>query len=98
LVDLATILAAALWITERTAFTGGNMDFDENERKEQFAVLINDEEQYSLWPVTKQVPNGWRKTGKEGTKEECGAYVNTVWTDMRPLTARVGTTAQSNKH
>jgi MbtH protein len=55
---------------------------------QQFIVLINDEEQYSLWPHGKEVPAGWRTVGKEGSKSECSDYVDSVWTDMRPLSLR----------
>jgi MbtH protein len=51
-------------------------------------VLVNHEEQYSLWPDFLDVPAGWRETGVAGTKDECLAYVNEVWTDMRPLSLR----------
>jgi MbtH protein len=51
-------------------------------------VLVNQEEQYSFWPKGKDIPNGWRATGKEGTVEECSSYVKEVWTDMRPLSLR----------
>jgi MbtH protein len=54
----------------------------------QFVVLINDEEQYSLWPRGKDIPAGWRAVGKEGSRDECCDYVDTVWTDMRPLSLR----------
>ena len=54
----------------------------------RFEVLRNDEEQYSLWPAGLQVPAGWQKVGKEGTREECSAYVDEVWTDMRPRSLR----------
>ena len=50
-------------------------------------VLVNEEEQYSLWPKGNAIPNGW-KSVKEGTKAECLAYVKEVWTDMRPLSLR----------
>ncbi|MFC7220904.1 MbtH family protein [Streptomyces polyrhachis] len=56
----------------------------ENETK----VLVNDEEQYSLWPAYLAVPSGWRDTGVAGTKEGCLEYVREVWTDMRPLSLR----------
>jgi MbtH protein len=56
--------------------------------EQQFVVLINDEEQYSLWPQGKAVPAGWRAAGKEGSKSECCDYVDSVWTDMRPLSLR----------
>lgn len=53
-----------------------------------FIVLINDEEQYSLWPEWKAVPAGWRSVGPRGSKEECLKYVDEVWTDMRPASLR----------
>lgn len=53
-----------------------------------FTVLVNGEEQYSLWPKSKAIPEGWRSTGKEGSKPDCLQYVNEVWTDMRPLSLR----------
>ncbi|MGN9810956.1 MbtH family protein [Micromonospora sp. BQ11] len=51
-------------------------------------VLVNHEEQYSLWPQFLDVPSGWKDTGVSGTKEECLTYVKEVWTDMRPLSLR----------
>lgn len=53
-----------------------------------YEVVVNDEEQYSIWPAHKDVPEGWRKAGKTGPKQECLDYVNEVWTDMRPKTLR----------
>ncbi|UJW29835.1 MbtH family NRPS accessory protein [Saccharothrix sp. AJ9571] len=53
-----------------------------------YQVLINDEEQYSLWLMEKEVPAGWRPVGKHGSKEECMDYVDSVWTDMRPRSLR----------
>ncbi|QLH20059.1 MULTISPECIES: MbtH family protein [Streptomyces] len=58
---------------------------DDNAR---FQVLRNDEDQYSLWPADLDVPDGWQTVGKEGTKDECSAYVDEVWTDMRPRSLR----------
>ncbi|MEO3754702.1 MbtH family NRPS accessory protein [Streptomyces sp. B6B3] len=51
-------------------------------------VLVNDEEQYSLWPGYLAVPSGWRDTGVTGSREECLAYVRETWTDMRPRSLR----------
>lgn len=51
-------------------------------------VVVNDEEQYSIWPGDRENPPGWRDAGKSGTKEECLAYIKEVWTDMRPLSLR----------
>jgi MbtH protein len=53
-----------------------------------YVVLINDEEQYSLWPAEKPVPAGWRLAGKEGNEKDCMEYVDRVWTDMRPASLR----------
>jgi MbtH protein len=61
---------------------------DEAEDTRLYAVLVNDEEQYSLWLADLQVPGGWRAAGKTGTKQECLDYVRTVWTDLRPLSLR----------
>jgi MbtH protein len=51
----------------------------------RYAVLVNHEGQYSLWPASADLPAGWRDTGVHGTKPECLAHIDEVWTDMRPL-------------
>jgi len=56
----------------------------ENENGD-FLVLINDEGQYSLWPAFVDVPPGWRITGPNGKRQECLAWIERHWTDMRPL-------------
>lgn len=54
-----------------------------------FKVVVNHEEQYSIWPAYKsKIPGGWRVVGKEGSKAECLAYIEEHWTDMRPLSLR----------
>ena len=53
-----------------------------------FVVVVNHEEQYSIWPDYKAIPDGWRTVGKSGLKAECLAYIDEVWTDMRPLSLR----------
>ena len=53
-----------------------------------YQVLVNDEEQHSLWPVGKELPEGWRRAGKEGSKQDCMDHVDAVWTDMRPRSLR----------
>ncbi|MEJ2610993.1 MAG: MbtH family NRPS accessory protein [Candidatus Thiodiazotropha sp.] len=50
-------------------------------------ALINDEEQYSLWPSTKEIPLGW-KTVYSGTQKSCLEYIESEWTDMRPKSVR----------
>jgi MbtH protein len=62
--------------------------FDEQEDITIYKVVINHEEQYSIWPVDREAPVGWREVGKTGTKEEVLAYIKEVWTDMRPLSLR----------
>jgi MbtH protein len=53
-----------------------------------YCVVVNDEQQYSIWPVDRETAPGWTSTGKTGTKEECLAHIGEVWTDMRPLSLR----------
>ena len=54
----------------------------------QLKVVVNHEEQYSIWPIDRENAPGWRDAGKTGTKAECLDYINQVWTDMRPLSLR----------
>ncbi|MEV8635035.1 MbtH family NRPS accessory protein [Streptosporangium sp. NPDC051023] len=51
-------------------------------------VVVNHEEQYSIWPDGRDLPDGWRLEGFSGVKEECLAHIEQVWTDLRPLSAR----------
>jgi len=53
-----------------------------------YKVVVNHEEQYSIWPDYKEMPLGWKEVGKSGLKPECLAYIKEVWTDMRPLSLR----------
>jgi uncharacterized protein YbdZ (MbtH family) len=53
-----------------------------------YKVVVNHEEQYSIWPEYKELPLGWNEVGKSGAKPECLAYIKEVWTDMRPLSLR----------
>jgi MbtH protein len=53
-----------------------------------YTVVVNHEEQYSIWLAGRAVPAGWREVGKSGTREECLDYIEAVWTDMRPLSLR----------
>jgi MbtH protein len=52
------------------------------------AVVVNDEGQYSVWPLGRDLPAGWRADGFTGTEEECLGYIDEVWTDMRPASLR----------
>ena len=64
------------------------MDREEKDPFSTYKVVVNHEEQYSIWPVEKENPAGWRDANKVGTKAECLAYIKEVWTDMRPLSLR----------
>ena len=61
---------------------------DEREDTTIYKVVVNHEDQYSIWPADRENPLGWNDAGKSGTKAECLAYIEEVWTDMRPLSLR----------
>ncbi|MBM7086652.1 MbtH family protein [Micromonospora humidisoli] len=63
------------------------MAFDDEDGRD-YTVVINDEEQYSIWMADREIPAGWRAVGKVGPKVECLAYIDEHWTDMRPLSLR----------
>lgn len=58
----------------------------ENDRRYQ--VVVNSEEQYSIWPADRSLPEGWRGVGFEGTREGCLERIREIWVDMRPLSLR----------
>jgi MbtH protein len=64
------------------------MNWNEQEDSTIYQVIINIEEQYSIWPAEREIPLGWRPAGKSGPKAECLEYIKEVWTDMRPLSLR----------
>lgn len=61
---------------------------DEREDTTTYQVVVNHEEQYSIWPADRELPLGWTAAGKQGPKAECLAHIEEVWTDMRPLSLR----------
>ncbi len=64
------------------------MSSEQHEDTTVYKVVLNDEEQYSIWRADRANPLGWRDGGKTGTKAECLAFIKEVWTDMRPLSLR----------
>lgn len=64
------------------------MNSDELEDRTTYRVVVNHEEQYSIWLAEKKLPLGWKDAGKAGTKADCLGYVKEVWIDMRPLSVR----------
>ncbi len=61
---------------------------DDSEDQTRYKVVLNHEEQYSIWPAHRENALGWNDAGKEGTKSECLQYIKEVWTDLRPLSLR----------
>ncbi len=61
---------------------------DERDPFSTYKVVVNHEQQYSIWPAHRQNALGWSDAGKTGTKQECLDYIKEVWTDMRPLSLR----------
>ncbi|GAA3034181.1 MbtH family protein [Actinokineospora globicatena] len=53
-----------------------------------YVVVVNDEEQYSIWPADRRPPAGWTAPGARGSKQECLDHIAEVWTDMRPRSLR----------
>jgi MbtH protein len=68
---------------------GRNMPAEKDNDDAPYNVVINQEEQYSIWPAGKTVPSGWEAIGEPRIKVECLAYIEQIWTDMRPLSLRV---------
>jgi MbtH protein len=64
------------------------MSQDPDEDTTVYKVVVNDEEQYSIWPTDRENPLGWADAGKSGRKADCLAYINEVWIDMRPKSLR----------
>lgn len=64
------------------------MKLDEQDGPTIYKVVLNHEEQYSIWPADRENALGWNDAGKSGSKAECLTYIKEVWTDMRPLSLR----------
>jgi uncharacterized protein YbdZ (MbtH family) len=71
-------------------FKEATMNLPDPDREDTtiYKVVVNHEEQYSIWPEYRELPLGWNEAGKSGPKPECLAYIKEVWTDMRPLSLR----------
>ncbi len=60
----------------------------EIQASDRYQVVVNHEEQYSIWPLDRQIPAGWRSVGRTGSKDECLDHIEAVWTDIAPLSVR----------
>lgn len=65
------------------------MHSNNNEDTTIYKVVVNHEEQFSIWFINRENPIGWHDVGKTGTKQDCLAYIKEVWQDMRPLSLRI---------
>ena len=77
---IQSVLLTSFLLLSSAAFSASNTDV--------YRVVINHEEQYSILPVDREVPPGWKTTGVSGSKEACLEHIEEVWTDMRPLNRR----------
>jgi MbtH protein len=64
------------------------MENEQHKAVDEYSVVVNDEEQYSIWFGDRDPPAGWRKVGVSGSKQVCLDYIGSVWTDMRPASLR----------
>jgi MbtH protein len=53
-----------------------------------YLVVVNHEEQYSIWPASRPLPAGWKGVSQPASRDECLSLIETLWTDMRPLSVR----------
>ena len=64
------------------------MDTRDDDEHALYRVVVNDEGQYSIWPIERDLPLGWKDEGTGGSKRECLDHIKRVWTDMRPISLR----------
>lgn len=62
--------------------------FDGQQSDDSYVVVLNDEEQHSIWVAERVIPSGWRREGFKGSRQDCLNHIDMVWTDMRPLSLR----------
>ena len=67
---------------------GGAMSWEDRPDTTIYKVVVNHEEQYSIWQMGREIPAGWSREGFEGPREACLSHIEEVWTDMRPLSIR----------
>ncbi|MFE1441843.1 MbtH family protein [Streptomyces sp. NPDC058739] len=65
----------------------------ETAQDQEYQVVVNDEEQYSIWEARRALPEGWHAQGFRGSRQQCLTHIAEVWTDLRPLSARAGAAA-----
>jgi MbtH protein len=65
------------------------MNDDRREVADEYLVVLNDEQQYSIWPAGRELPPGWYDHGFRGSRQACLDHIDKVWTDMRPRSLRI---------
>jgi MbtH protein len=65
-----------------------------NADERHYFVVVNDEQQYSIWPIYKELPTGWYREGTTGTMDGCLARISAIWNDMRPQSLRLRMAAE----
>jgi MbtH protein len=63
-----------------------------------YTVVVNDEGQYSIWLSARDIPPGWYITGMTGPKNQCLAYIEEVWVDLRPFSLRKHMDEEASRH
>lgn len=63
-------------------------DAETHTDREVFEVVVNDEDQYSIWPGSRPLPEGWRRAGFQGARQACLDHIESVWTDITPKSLR----------
>ena len=78
-----------LYLTRACLTKECTMVVNNRDSEPEYFVVINEEEQYSIWATYKEIPKGWKSVGVKGSKSDCLAHIKSVWVDMRPLSARI---------
>lgn len=65
------------------------MSSSEDEKLRLYTIVVNGNEQYSIWPAERELPDGWNRLGVKGPKKQCLEFIQEVWTDMSPLKSRM---------
>ncbi len=83
-----TIMRSSSWKKLLMSDIMDNLDKKPDHEEIKYKVVVNHEEQYSIWPLESKVPLGWEELPESGSQDECLSYIKKVWTDMRPLSIR----------
>jgi MbtH protein len=74
-----------------------NIGMKETEKGRCYKVVTNNAAQYSIWPTDGKNPIGWKDVGVLGSRNDCFAFIEKVWPDVRPLSSRTKMGSASNR-